>query len=213
MSELDRLEAVRDVFDRRAATYDESAMHRELATVVAEFIDLTRVHDVLDVATGTGLVLRALRARTVDLQLTGVDISTGMLEVARQHLGDVTLIEADAAVLPVPGRSVDLITCVTALHAIPDTTAALSEWRRVLRQSGRVVTATFAEHRPRGPRSRRNAYPSDHEPYSSVERLTSLAGTAGFRITRTTRWADTDDALLVAEWAPTPRAAAAETSA
>ncbi|WP_429608163.1 hypothetical protein [Staphylococcus aureus] len=56
----DLLAAVRARFDGRAAEYDESAMHRELAAAVAAFADLDGVRDVLDVATGTGLVLRAL---------------------------------------------------------------------------------------------------------------------------------------------------------
>lgn len=202
MSESERLTTIRRAFDARAATYDESLMHRELAAFVADFIELVDVHDVLDIATGTGLVLRALHRRQVDVRLTGVDLSSGMLDVARRHLPTATWIEADAAALPVPDRSMDLITCVTALHAIPDTRATLSEWRRVLRRGGRVVTATFADERPRAPRVSRNAYPSDHEPFGSVERLAAVAGAAGFRIARTTRWADADDALLIAEWMP-----------
>ncbi|MGF6824512.1 ubiquinone/menaquinone biosynthesis C-methylase UbiE [Microbacterium sp. ZKA21] len=202
MSDTDRLGVVRDAFDRRAATYDESVMHRELAACVADFAELVGVRDVLDIATGTGLVLRALRARAADLRLTGVDISPGMLDVARQHLPRATWVEADVAALPVPDCSADLITCVTALHAIPDTRAALTEWRRVLRADGRAVTATFAEERPRVARVHRNPYPSDHEPFGSAQRLTEVAAATGFRVTRTMTWADTDDALLVAEWAP-----------
>ncbi|HWV50790.1 MAG TPA: methyltransferase domain-containing protein [Microbacterium sp.] len=204
MSEADRLDVVREAFDRRAATYDDSVMHRELAAFVADFVEVTGVRDVLDVATGTGLVLRAVHRRGGDLRLTGVDISTGMLAVAREELPDASWIGADAAALPIADRSMDLITCVTALHAIPDTRATLAEWHRVLRPDGRVVTATFAEERPPGSRVRRNAYPSDHEPYSTVDRITNAAGAAGFRIVRTTTWTGADDTLLVAEWMRTP---------
>lgn len=204
MSEADRVDVVREAFDRRAATYDESAMHRELANAVADFVDISDVQDVLDVATGTGLVLRALHRRGGDLRLIGVDISTGMLAVAREELPDATWIEADAAALPIADRSMDLITCVTALHAIPDARATLAEWHRVLRPDGRVVTATFAEERPPQSRGRRNAYPSDHEPYSTVDRIANAAGAAGFRVVRTTTWTGADDTLLVAEWMRTP---------
>lgn len=47
----DPLDAVRRSFDERAATYDESAMHRDLASDVADELDLVGVDAVLDIAT------------------------------------------------------------------------------------------------------------------------------------------------------------------
>ena len=63
-------------FDERAATYDDSAMHRGLAHAVADFVRLGGVRDVLDVGTGTGLVLRALPAGP--WRLTGVGHTPGL---------------------------------------------------------------------------------------------------------------------------------------
>ena len=177
-------------------------MHRDLAVAVAAYADLSAVRDVLDVATGTGLVLRALRERREELRLTGTDISPGMLEVARDSLPDATWVEADAAALPIADRSVDLNTCVTALHAIPDAPAALAEWRRVLRPGGYALTATFVEYRGAAPAPQRIPYPSDHVPFSSLERLQRTAETAGFAIARSTNWIDGDDELLIAKWTP-----------
>ncbi len=47
-------------YDERAASYDDSALHRGLTDEVARFVDLDGVRSVLDVATGTGLVADAL---------------------------------------------------------------------------------------------------------------------------------------------------------
>ena len=158
----DLLAAVRARFDGRAAEYDDSAMHRGLAAAVAEFAldgdgdgDRDRdgaggdgvhdVHDVLDVGTGTGLVLRALRDRDAGLHLTGIDLSGGMLEVARAALPDAELVEGDATALPFADAAFDLVTCATSLHLFPDAASALAEWVRVLRPGGRAVTATFGE--------------------------------------------------------------------
>lgn len=99
-------------------------MHRDLAWDVADSVDLAGVNVVLDVATGTGLVLRALASRDARLHLIGVDISPGMLAVARAALSAAEWIEADAASLPLEWASVDVVTCVTALHIIPDVSAA-----------------------------------------------------------------------------------------
>lgn len=196
-----QLENIRTAFDARAATYDESTMHRDVATAVVDFADLTEVGDALDVATGTGLVLRTLARRSPAISLTGIDLSAGMLEVAKKHLPAAAFIQADAAQLPLGNASVDLITCVTGLHVIPDTAAALSEWRRVLRPHGRAVSATFlADERRTSVRSP-HKYPANHRPFETLDQLTTAAA-HGFTITRSTVWTDDVDRLLIAEWVP-----------
>lgn len=195
----DPLAAIRDVFDGRAPVYDESVMHRELANAVADFVELDHVHDVLDVATGTGLVLRALHDRAAGLEMVGTDISPGMLAVARDALPRTTWIEADAAVVPLPDSSVDLITCVTALHIIPDTVRAVAEWQRMLRPGGRVVTATFLrDGRQPGPVKYRSV-PVDHDSFDSVETLRATFASQGFAVIRHSEWREADTAILIAE--------------
>lgn len=56
----DPLAAIRTAFDERAAIYDE---HHAVAEAAAKFAVLDSVRDVLDIATGTGLALRAIRTR------------------------------------------------------------------------------------------------------------------------------------------------------
>lgn len=198
--------AVRDRFDLRSATYDESAMHRDLAEAVAGFATPARDATVLDVATGTGLVLRALRDRhgLAATHLTGVDISPGMLAVARGTLPGVALVEADARRLPLADASVDLVTCVTGLHLIPDTDRVLAEWARVLRPAGTVVTATFAafdpsQHHREVTASQVVPYPMRHDPFRTPEALGATVAGAGLAVRRHTTWTDGHDVLLLAE--------------
>jgi ubiquinone/menaquinone biosynthesis C-methylase UbiE len=198
-------------FDERAARYDDSAMHRGLAAAVAEFASLERVSDVLDVATGTALLLRSLPADP-QRTLTGIDISLGMLAVAREKLPAARFLHADAAQLPFDDASFDLVTCVTALHIMPAPRAALSEWCRVLRGDGRILIATFALDDPvtgvrSGPKighgpSRRE----EHAPFGTRAALQSFAATAALRVTRTLTWAypatgDPEDVCLITEFA------------
>ena len=137
-------QAVAAHYDARAATYDASGMHRDLAALVAEQAPDLGDGLVVDVATGTGLVLRAIAERQPHARLVGVDLSPGMLAVARAALPQAQLVQADAAALPVAVGSVDLVTCVTALHLLAEPDLAFVEWARVLRPGGRLVTATFA---------------------------------------------------------------------
>lgn len=201
-------ESIRRAFDARAPHYDDSAMHRSVASAVAGFAELGQVSTVLDVATGTGLVLRALSERIPEGRLVGIDISPGMLAVARAALPSAEWVEADAAALPLPESSVDLLTCVTALHIIPGVAAAAAEWRRVLRPGGRVLTATFlqpsgadAVDRTSGPPDPERSYPRDHGPYGSVEALDRTFSEHGFAVQRHIAWSDDTDTVLIAELA------------
>ena len=199
------LAAISGAFDRRAADYDESTMHRAVADAVAEFADLDGAADVLDIATGTGLALRALHRRASGLRLTGVDISAGMLAAAASALPSAQWIESDVAAVPLPGVSVDLITCVTALHIIPDIAGTIAEWHRLLRPGGRVVTATFLmredERLVDSPTPKR-PYISDYRPLRTVEAYSETFASLGFRLTRHSVWADGVDTVLIAELVP-----------
>ncbi|RSN19567.1 SAM-dependent methyltransferase [Streptomyces sp. WAC 05977] len=96
--------------------------------------------EVLEVAVGTGLNL-PLYADGVTL--TGIDLSDGMLSIARaraERLGrPVTLRRADAHDLPFDADSFDTVVCTLGLCAIPDDGKALREMARVLRPGGRLI--------------------------------------------------------------------------
>lgn len=192
------LREVRERFDARADSYDSSPVHVALAGDVACFANPTRGSAVLDVATGTGLVLRAMAERFPDrgLTMSGADISPGMLAVARCHLPGVELRVADAAALPFETDGFDLVTCVAALHLIGDVAAMAGECARVLRPGGRLVTATFLASDPAahgGPSSARNRF-------DSPEKVAEALSPAGFGPGRQRTFRCGGDALLIAEW-------------
>lgn len=201
-SESDQARAIRDAFDVRAPVYDEDRMHRAVARAAAEFAVLDGVETVLDVATGTGLVLRALRAQHPTLSLIGVDISPGMLHEARAALPDAEWIESDAAELPLADGTVDLVTCVTALHLIPDTAGTFGQWRRVLHPAGRVVTATFvqrAEQTFTSAPTPERPYVRNNAPFGSVEAMRKTALLRGFELCRHAFWQGESDTVLLSE--------------
>ncbi|HMI92681.1 MAG TPA: methyltransferase domain-containing protein [Polyangiales bacterium] len=104
---------------------------------------------VLDVACGTGAVARraaALLGRDADV--TAVDLSADMLEVARaaaarEGLG-IDFHQGRAESLPFADHGFDLVTCQFALMFFSDRTAALRELRRVAKPGGRIALAVFA---------------------------------------------------------------------
>ena len=103
--------------------------------------------EVLDVATGTGLVAKALVER--GFRVTGVDQSPEMLALARQRFGDrVELVEASADELPFADRSFDHLTFTYLLRYVDDPAATLRELARVVRPGGTVAMLEFGL--PRG---------------------------------------------------------------
>ena len=102
---------------------------------------------VLDVATGTGLVAQALLAR--GFRVTGLDQSPEMLVRARERFGDrVELVEGSADELPFDDATFDHLTFTYLLRYVDDPAATLAELARVVRPAGTIAMLEFGL--PRG---------------------------------------------------------------
>ncbi|MET0850178.1 MAG: methyltransferase domain-containing protein [Candidatus Rokuibacteriota bacterium] len=94
---------------------------------------------VLDVACGTGIVARvAADAQRGDGRVVGVDLNPAMLGVARRVRPEIDWREGDAASLPFPDDSFDVVLCQMALMFFPDRVRALREMARVVTERGTV---------------------------------------------------------------------------
>ena len=93
----------------------------------------------LDVASGTGLMIRAaLQLGLNPADVTGVDPSRGMLaQNPERHR--VTLLEGRGEALPFPDASFDFVCMGYALRHVEDLRTLFAEIRRVLRPQGRVL--------------------------------------------------------------------------
>jgi ubiquinone/menaquinone biosynthesis C-methylase UbiE len=99
---------------------------------------------VLDVACGTGVVARQAAAIAgTTSHIVGLDVNAGMLDMARRVPTPVgTTInwqEEDAAAIPFPDASFDVVLCQQGLQYFPDRKAAVNEMSRVLAPGGRAA--------------------------------------------------------------------------
>ncbi len=129
-------------WDKKSRSYDREMqfMERTLFGDSRSWACSQARGDVLEVAVGTGLNLHAYPP---DVRLTGIDLSEGMLALARARaaeLGrDVELRNGDAHALPFTDAAFDTVVCTFGLCAIPDIDAALDEMTRVLRPDGKLI--------------------------------------------------------------------------
>jgi ubiquinone/menaquinone biosynthesis C-methylase UbiE len=98
---------------------------------------------VLDVGCGAGQSVLQLADRVgPGGKVTGVDIAPPLLEIARRRAagrGQVDFIECDALKLALPERSIDCVFSRFGVMAFPDPAAAFSNFRRMMKPSGRLA--------------------------------------------------------------------------
>jgi ubiquinone/menaquinone biosynthesis C-methylase UbiE len=119
-------------------------LFRPWAEATLDEIRLSSGDRVLDIACGTGIVARVARERLAREKIVGIDISSGMLALARQIAPSVDWREGAADVLPLrDGEQFDVVVCQQGLQFFPDKPAALTQMRRALAQGGRLAVATW----------------------------------------------------------------------
>jgi SAM-dependent methyltransferase len=126
--------------------YDRQLWLERAAVSVA--LDLARPEPLdgfLDLATGTGAVLRELARRPArPRHAVGIDASASMLAQVPPLPHGWTVQRGDAGALPFDAGAFDVSVASYVLHLLPHAqlATALSELARVLRPGGRLVTVT-----------------------------------------------------------------------
>ena len=98
-------------------------------------------HRVLDVGCGPGRISLALARTAAPGEVCAIDVEPEQVEMSRQlaaeeGVANATFEVADALHLPFDDGFFDIVNCCDVLAYVPDTRAALSEVRRVLKPGG-----------------------------------------------------------------------------
>ena len=140
---------VEKMFDNIAPTYD--LLNHRLSWNIDKYWRNTAIKAlekyvtgngtaILDVATGTGDLALLMAKKMPNADITGIDISEGMLEVARQKARQqdmrMTFAKEDCNALSYPDNHFDAVTAAFGIRNFQNLEQGLSEMYRVLKPAG-----------------------------------------------------------------------------
>ena len=142
---------VREMFDNIAPAYD--FMNRAMTLGIDKLwrrkaVNMVRGHGgkkILDVATGTGDLAIALARRIEGAEVTGADLSEGMIEIGRAKVEKsglterITLQAADCMNLPMADNTFDCVTVGYGVRNFEDLRRGYAEMARVVRPGGMIA--------------------------------------------------------------------------
>ena len=149
-SKLGKKQQVTHMFDTISENYDR--LNRVITLGIdlrwrKKVISLATEHKperVLDVATGTGDLAIAL-AEKGNAQITGLDISPGMLEVGKQKIQNkqlskqIDMLIGDSEEIPFEDDTFDTVTVAFGVRNFDNLETGLKEIQRVLKPKGKLV--------------------------------------------------------------------------
>lgn len=132
-------------WDRTAKIYDRFMKkdHKAYKQMYALISPMVRHKQVLELATGTGLIAKHI-VRSAD-HIEATDASAEMIRQAKQGVQSTKLHFSvqDMFHLPYADQSFDVVIVSNALHIVPKPEKALAEIRRVLKDDGALIAPTF----------------------------------------------------------------------
>lgn len=149
-SKLKKKEQVKQMFDNISGNYDglnrviSGGMDVKWRKKVVQLVADTQPKTILDIATGTGDLAISFSKLDVD-NITGFDLSEGMLSVARKkaaakNLNDkLSFIQGDSEAMPFDNDSFDAITVAFGIRNFETLEKGLDEIYRVLKPGGIFV--------------------------------------------------------------------------
>jgi SAM-dependent methyltransferase len=133
------VDSMPEAYDRYLGPVLFAPFADDLARRIARFAPAR----ILELAAGTGVLTRELIRIMPGVDVVATDLNPAMVRYGQARVPAATWQDADAAHLPVPDGSVDVVCCQFGAMFFPDRPAAFAEAGRVLVPGGRLVFSTW----------------------------------------------------------------------
>jgi len=150
MTMQDRKLMIQQAFDTVARGYDHPslAFFPETAKRLLEHLNLNDDAHLLDVCTGTGVVALGAAEKLTSGKVTGIDLSSGMLQQAQakavqRQLDNIEFIQMDLEQMTFPDQHFDAATSSFGLFFLEDMVQALSDIVQRVKPGGRIAISSF----------------------------------------------------------------------
>lgn len=151
------------MFDSIAQRYDllnsilSLRIHKLWRQKALKTLKKHQANQILDIATGTGDFAIAIRRALPQAKITGIDISSAMLNIAQKKItklnANIQLLQGDAEKLPFENGEFDAISIGFGVRNFQNLKQGLQECFRVLHSGGILVILEFSN--PQNPLVRR----------------------------------------------------------
>ena len=136
---------IQQAFTQQAAEFESNHMNfsaQDYLDYVVQKIAPSKTDAVLEAAAGTcayGRAIAPYAGNVACLDITPAMLSVGKSEAEKNHLDNMTFVLGDAAELPFPNGSFDIVLSRLAFHHFPDVKQPFAEMVRVLKPGGKLV--------------------------------------------------------------------------
>ncbi len=155
------IDIIEKYWDGRSSTFDKDHDSEDIDRWRVELNKLCENKQdlkVLDIGTGTGFL--AIIMAELGHDVTGVDVSEGMMSYAKQHAADrnvaVAFIKTQGEEMPFEDNTFDVIVNCRLLWTLIDPVKSFKEWLRVLKPGGRMFS--FMRKKSDRPMKKMNYY-------------------------------------------------------
>ena len=140
-----RVNKVRKNFSRAARLYDQfSGLHRDIGReLMAHLPTVAPGGRILDIGMGTGWLTRELLRNFPGARVIGLDLSEGMIAMAKGQNSGSRFLQADAAALPFKTDVFDLIVSNLAYQWVEDLESSLRRCYALLKPRGSFCVTLF----------------------------------------------------------------------
>lgn len=132
----------KDFFNALAHNWDDITHHNLIkAELMVSMLNIKQQDKVLDVGTGTGVLLPIISIFAEQKNITAIDAAQEMIKVAQKKLADtdITFIADDVLTHPFKNESFDFIICYSMFPHFPDKVYAVRRLIELLKKGGKLA--------------------------------------------------------------------------